>query len=108
MKKLLVLTLAVLAAGLGGCAARPLTDSEFRGFCYTSIGRRASCDTIVLCDDFDNSVLQVKHASREDCGKACTEVYDRLYVPNEFDCCLPTVLMAFNWCKKYCNTNYPQ
>lgn len=109
MKALLGLILTVLAVGLlGGCASKPLTDSEFRGFCYTSIGRKASCDTITLCNEFDSDVLSVKHASRADCAKGCTTVYNRLYVPNEFDGCGPTVLMAYNWCRKYCNTNYPQ
>lgn len=108
MKALLLLLLSVLVAGLWGCANRPLTDSEFRGFCYTSIGRKASCDTITICNEYDTDVLSVKHASREDCAKGCSVVYDRQYVPNEFDGCSPTVLMAYNWCRKYCNTNYPQ
>lgn len=108
MKTLLALALAGLTLGLAGCATRPLTDSEFRGFCYTSIGRRASCDTISICNEFDTDVLSVKHASREACVKACQDIYNRLYVPNEFDGCVPTVMMANNWCMKYCNTNYPQ
>lgn len=111
MKRPLALALALLTItiGLAACSiSRPLTDSEFRGFCYTSIGRRASCDTISICNDFDTSVLSVKHASREACVKACQDVYNRLYVPNEFDGCVPTVMMANNWCAKYCNTNYPK
>ncbi len=107
MKPLLLLVAAALTAAVSGCASRPLTDSEFRGFCYTSIGRRASCDTITICNEFDSDVLSVKHASRADCNKGCQEVYNRLYEPNAFDGCAPTVLMAANWCHKYCNTNYP-
>lgn len=106
MKLFLILALVVFSAGLDGCAARPLTDSEFRGFCYTTIGRKTSCDTLVICDDFDTNVLSAKHASRAACAAACQEVYNRLYVPNEFDGCLPTVSMAYTWCTKYCNTNY--
>ena len=108
MKTILTLALVLLAAGLSGCAQRPLSDSEFRGFCYTSIGRRNSCDTITICNEYDSDVLSAKHASREDCGKGCLDVYNRLFVPNEFDGCGTTVLMDYNWCKKYCNTNYPQ
>jgi len=108
MKSILLgLACAVLAAGLGGCApSRPLSDSEFRGFCYTSIGRRADCDTISICNEYDNDVLSTKHASRQACAEACTTVYNRLYGPHLFDGCSPTVLMGYNWCMKYCNTNY--
>lgn len=98
----------VLAAALSGCAQRPLTDSEFRGFCYTNIGKYTSCDTIGICDDFDNNALQVKHASRADCAKACAAVYNRLYAPNILEGCDPTLLYSLDWCLKYCNTNYPQ
>jgi len=103
-------TLAGLAllAMVSGCAQRPLTDTEFRGFCYTNIGKRTSCDTLGICDDFDGNVLQVKHASRADCTKACAAVYNRLYGPNLFEGCAPTVLYSYDWCMKYCNTNYPQ
>ena len=103
-----ILLLGTLVAVLGACTPRPLTDSEFRGFCYTSLGRRASCDTITICNEYDSDVLSVKHATREDCAKGCDTVYNRQYVPNEFDGCSPTVLMAYNWCMKYCNTNYGQ
>lgn len=99
----------ILAVALAGCSvSRPLTDSEFRGFCYTTLGRKASCDTIILCDEYDTDVLSNKHASRADCAKGCETVYDRQYVPNEFIGCGPTVLTAYNWCVKYCNTNYPE
>ena len=108
MRMLLLAALCLLAAGLGGCASKPLSDSEFRGFCYTAIGHRTSCDTISLCNEYDADVLSVKHASRQACGEGCQAVYNRLYTPNLFDGCSPTVLMAFNWCKKYCNTNYDE
>ncbi|WP_300158414.1 hypothetical protein [Solidesulfovibrio sp.] len=109
MKPLSLLILVVLLAGLAGCAAsRPLTDSEFRGFCYTNIGRKVSCDTIELCNEYDSDVLSVEHASRADCARGCENVYNRQYVPSEFIGCGSTVLTAYNWCVKYCNTNYPQ
>ncbi len=104
---LCVLILATL--GLGACGvSRPLTDSEFRGFCYTAVGHRTSCDTITICNEYDTDVLSAKHASRDACAQACQQVYDRLYGPNEFNGCGPTVLLGYNWCTKYCNTNYPQ
>jgi hypothetical protein len=107
MKSLLFVVLCATTL-VGGCAAsRPLSDTEFRGFCYTSVTHRASCDTISICNEYDSNVLSVKHPSRQACGAACGVVYDRLFIPNQFDGCDSAVLMAYNWCKKYCNTNYP-
>lgn len=108
MKTFLLCTLLLAAVALDGCASRPLSDSEFRGFCYTNVGRHNSCDTIAICNEYDSDVLSVKHASRQACSQGCDAVYNRLYGPNEFDGCGPTVLAGYNWCKKYCNTNYPQ
>ncbi len=108
MRTFLLCALFFAAASLSACAARPLTDSEFRGFCYTAIGHRTSCDTISICNDFDTNVLSAKHASRQACRQGCDQVYNRLYGPSMLDGCDPTVLMAYNWCQKYCNTNYPE
>jgi len=108
MQKFVLLFLCAVTLGLGGCASKPLTESEFKGFCYTTIGRRNSCDTIPLCDEFATSVLSSEYASRQACSSACLDVYNRLYGPNQFDGCAPTLFAAFDWCKKYCNTNYPE
>lgn len=108
MQKLLLVLLCAMATGLGGCASRPLSDSEFRGFCYTAIGHRTSCDTITICNEFDSDVLSAKFPSRHACSEGCSTVYNRLYGPYLFDGCSPTVLMAYNWCMKYCNTNYAE
>ena len=106
---LVVLAGLILATGLGGCApSRPLSDSEFRGFCYTSIGRRADCDTIAICDEYDAEAMAAKLPSKQACAEACLTTYNRLYEPNLFNGCSSTVLMAYNWCMKYCNTNYVQ
>ena len=106
--KSLFLAILCAAACLGGCAQKPLTDSEFRGFCYTTIGRLTSCDTLTICNEFDTNVLSVHHASRKACNEACAVTYNRLYGPYQFDGCDGTVLMASNWCNKYCNTNYAE
>jgi hypothetical protein len=99
---------ATAALLLVGCAQRPLSDTEFRGFCYTTIGHRNSCDTLGICDDYDTNVLSEKHASKQACNEKCAAVYNNLYVPNLLDGCTSTVLMAYNWCQKYCNTNYSE
>ena len=102
---LAVLCLAVIA--LVACTPKPLTDSEFRGFCYTAGGgRNTSCDNIELCNVYDTDVLSVGFASREACTNACNAVYNNLSGPNQFNGCMPVVVAGFNWCAKYCNTNY--
>ena len=106
--KSLCLAIFCATAILGACAQRPLTDSEFRGFCYTTIGRRTSCDTLTICDDFDTNVLSVRHASRKACSDACDATYNRLYAPNLFEGCDAMLLTANDWCKKYCDTNYAE
>ena len=68
-------TLAILATlllpALEGCAKHPLTDSEFRGFCYTIVDRWASCDTIDICNDFDANALSKKEPSQQACLADC-------------------------------------
>jgi hypothetical protein len=107
--KFLLCSLCLAAACCAGCAQRPLTDSEFRGFCYTlSEGRNASCDNIVMCDTFDTNAVSMPHKSKKECTDACQAVYDRLYEPNLFISCSSTLRNANGWCFKYCETNYPQ
>ena len=108
MRHLLLAVLGLALAGLSACASKPLTDSDFRGFCYTSGGgRSASCDNIELCNVYDSDVLAVQFASRQACAKACNDVYNALSGPNQFNGCMPVVVTGLNWCAKYCNANYP-
>lgn len=107
--KLLVCSLCLAMACCAGCIQRPLTDSEFRGFCYTTTeGTMASCDTIIMCDEFDTDAISMGPKTRSACLARCQAVYDRLYDANLFNGCSATLLNAANWCFKYCNTNYPQ
>lgn len=106
--KLLLSLLCLIGACLAGCAVKPLTDSEFRGFCYTCTESRfASCDTIDMCNEFDANAVGIKHASRQECEADCQATYDRQFRTNLFNGCLGTLRSALNWCLKYCGTNYP-
>lgn len=108
MRHLLLAAFGLALVGLTACTPKPLTDSEFRGFCYTAVGgRNNSCDNITLCNVYDNEVLSTKFTSRQACNKACNNVYNDLSGPNQFNGCMPVVFSGFNWCAKYCNTNYP-
>ena len=110
MRLFLLAGLALALAALGAaCTPKPVTDSEFRGFCYTSGGgRHASCDSISLCNIIDSSVLAVKHPSRDACSKACDAVADNLTAENQFNGCMPVVATGASWCQRYCLSNYPQ
>ena len=107
MRYLLLAALGLAVLALAACTPKPLTDSEFRGFCYTAGGgRHASCDNIDLCNTYDNNVLSVQFASSEACNKACNVVYNNLSGSNQFNGCMPVVQTGFNWCVRYCETNY--
>ena len=110
MRMALLASIGLILAALGAaCTPKPITDSEFRGFCYTSGGNsHASCDSISLCNQFDASVMSERHASRQDCEKACDAVSDALTGDNQFNGCMPVVAAGETWCRKYCLSNYPQ
>jgi hypothetical protein len=108
MRLLLLAGTCLMVVCLAACTPKPVTDSEFRGFCYTSGGgRHTSCDTISLCNEYDSLAISANHASRAACTKACNDVYNALANTNQFNGCMPTVVSGFNWCTRYCNTNYP-
>ncbi|MHC1790875.1 hypothetical protein [Solidesulfovibrio sp.] len=108
MRQLLLAALGLVAVCLAAaCTPKPVTDSEFRGFCYTSGGgRHASCDTISLCNTYDSQVLSFKYPSAQACNAACEATYNALSGPNQFNGCMPTVVSGYNWCTRYCNTNF--
>lgn len=104
-----ILTIVMLGVGLcfSACARHPLTDSEFRGFCYTTIDRVRSCDTIDICNTFDSDAISKKEPSRQACINDCDAVYNRLYDSNLYVGCTPMLRSANDWCYKYCMDNYP-
>ena len=108
MRPLLLAALGLALVGLAACASAPVTDTEFRGFCYTSEGgRNISCDTISLCNEYDSQVLSMRFASQEACNAACQATANALSGPNLINGCMPTVAAGHSWCNRYCNTNYP-
>jgi hypothetical protein len=98
-----------LAVASAACTPKPVSDSEFRGFCYTSGGgRHASCDSISLCNVYDSDALSIQHPSRQACDTACDRVANQLGADNQFNGCMPVVATGAAWCHKYCSSNYPQ
>jgi len=107
MRYILLTSLVLALAALGACTSKPLTDSAFRGFCYTAGGGRSnSCDNIQMCNIYDSDVLSAKFATEEACENACNTVYNRLSRDNLLNGCLPVVSTGQDWCVRYCQTNY--
>ena len=108
MRPIRLAALGLALISLTACTPAPLTDSEFRGFCYTAGGgRNTSCDSISLCNIYDSQVLAMHFASRQACNAACQATANDLSGPNQFNGCMPIVVAGSNWCNRYCTTNYP-
>jgi len=93
--------------GLVACARAPMTDSEFRGFCYSAYGRKTSCDTIALCNEFE-SILSQRYTERKACLDDCARLYDKLYVASFDERCLNSLGQANRLCSQYCGSNFPE
>lgn len=104
--------LAVLAGAVflaGGCGpVRPMTESEFKGFCYQyGEGRNGSCDTISVCDPY-TVVMNTKQESLEKCKAECEAIHGPQtwqYIGSD---CAGAADAARDWCQRYCRTAYPQ
>ena len=104
--------LAILAAFLilsSGCGpVKPLTESEFKGFCYqVGEGRNASCDTISVCDPY-TVVMNNPQPSQKKCIEECNAVYAAQAMAYALTNCQGPAQNARDWCLRYCLTNYPQ
>lgn len=102
--------LAVLAAALlasAGCGpTKPMTQKEFKGFCYQfGEGRAASCDAIAVCDPY-LTVLNATHASLQQCLDDCAAVYAPQAWQYAHTNCAGPAQTARDWCQRYCRTAY--
>ena len=107
----LILCASLLAVLLcsGGCGpTRPLTLSEFEGFCYQSgEGRFGSCDTISVCGPY-TVVMNMAQPSLGQCSKECEGIHaSQAWTYVLTDCAGPND-SARDWCQRYCRTNYPK
>lgn len=99
--------LAALSVSVGCMANKPLSITEFNGFCYQiSTNRHADCDNISVCDAYSTG-LDAEHATREACLDMCRTVYRVQSGLHAVDGCGPVVDSGFDWCNRYCTTNLP-
>lgn len=109
MKRILVAVLALAALGAAGCGpVKPMTEAEFKGFCYQYTGSpQQSCDTIPICDDY-SVVMNMKQASLQKCLDECSAVFAPQNRQYSFDDCAGAAQTARDWCQRYCRTNFQQ
>lgn len=101
-----LVTALLLAGGCG--SGKPMTVSEFKGFCYqSSVNRDASCDAISLCDEY-LTVLEIRQPSVDDCIRKCAAVYGPQFKRHVVDGCSSMAQNAEEWCERYCRTAYPK
>ena len=102
--------LAALAAVLflaGGCGpVKPMTVSEFKGFCYQYPGNpESSCDTISVCNDY-LTVIDTPQPSLARCIAGCGAVYRPQAMNYVLKGCSAAAANAESWCERYCRTVY--
>ncbi|MFP5221004.1 MAG: hypothetical protein ACLGSA_01805 [Acidobacteriota bacterium] len=109
MKQVLVAVLALTALASWGCGpVKPMTESEFKGFCYQYTGSpQQSCNTIPICDEY-TVVMNTRQASLQKCLDECSAVYSPQRRQHLVDDCAGAAQTARDWCQRYCRTNYPQ
>ncbi len=109
MRHFLFVAVAALLALSGGCGpVSPMTESEFKGFCYQiSEGRNPSCDTIPLCDAY-TPVMNTTQPSQKKCLAECDGVYNAQAMAYALTDCQGPAQNARDWCLRYCQTNYPK
>jgi len=108
MRKVMLAGFAAAVLLAGGCGpVKPMTESEFKGFCYQyGEGKFGSCDTIGVCDPY-TVVMETEHASMQKCMQECEAIHGpQVWKYIGTDCAGPADA-ARDWCQRYCRTNYP-
>jgi len=109
MRLLLFVNLSVVLLAFGGCGpTKPMTESEFKGFCYQSgDGRFNSCDTISVCDPY-TVAMNMEQPSLSKCLEECEAIHgSQVWAYILTDCAGPND-SARDWCQRFCRTNYPK
>jgi len=99
----------VFAAALitGGCAAKPMTMSNFYGFCIMEpLYDNDNCESQTVCGDF-RQTLEGGFATLEDCLNGCREVVRRQNMLQALRGCEATIIRGSNYCGQYCRRAYP-
>lgn len=109
MKVITCLLLGAAVLALAACGpVKPMTSSEFRGFCYqTGDNRFQGCDTISVCDEYAPAVDR-QHQSLSACLGECSSIREQQRRRIGLGECATASGNAGDWCERYCRTNYPQ
>uniref|UniRef100_A0A7C4AGH6 Lipoprotein n=1 Tax=Fundidesulfovibrio putealis TaxID=270496 RepID=A0A7C4AGH6_9BACT len=101
MTRTLLILLA--ACALCGCSVgKPMTESEFLGFCYQDFDdRRGDCDTISVCDQY-RTVMSKQFSSKADCLADCAATYAQQANRFVMTGCAGAAENARDWCDRFC------
>lgn len=91
-----------LLLALSGCAGadRPLTTSEFYGFCWPrQMG--SGCWDDNLCQDY-RDYLEQEHESKAECIAGCNKMQTAKWRADAMHGCDGSIRNATDWCEKYC------
>lgn len=106
MARLFVLCSAALLLLTGCSLSQPVTESSFKGNCYQHVnGRRTACDTIPICDEY-LPVMSPEFPSQAKCMEECAAVYKTQYHALTNTPCIATSQFAYEWCQRYCRSNF--
>jgi hypothetical protein len=110
MPQFLIAVLAVVLFATSGCGpVKPMTGSEFKGFCYQyTDGRQTGCsDIIAVCDEY-TPVLGQRQSSLDACLRECQDIHAPQASRYFGTDCEGGSEFAFDWCQRYCRRAYPK
>jgi len=109
MRRLLFAVLVVFAGAVCGCGpVKPMSESEFRGFCYQygDGSQGGGCgDIIAICDEY-STVINMSQGSQSACREACRAIARPQARRYTFTGCEGGVAHAVAWCERYCRSAY--
>jgi len=106
MRFIVVCSLLLLTAACG--PARPISESEFKGFCYQyDAGPHSDCVPIHTCDEY-LTVIGARQPSLEACLQGCQDIYRDQMRKQGLGGCTGAPANSRDWCQKVCRTNYPK
>jgi len=102
----LLALLPVLAALAGCLAPGAMTVAQFKERCVASASS-GDCDPSPYCEAYAK-VLERRFASRAECAAQCGMLDSRQWLAPVSGPCPDVTADADDWCRQFCNRNYPK
>lgn len=110
MHKILLASLVGVLLFSAGCGpTKPMTEKDFKGFCYQygDGDNGGDCDTISVCNPY-TSVISKQQASLDACQRECEAIHGQQTWRFANTSCRGPSDAARDWCVKYCRSAYPK